>query len=95
MLVTPHASATLPLVGAIAAGPVGAAAGLVLQGVLGKGIGKATGSRYKVTGSWEKPEITLVSKEAPRSVPVTPPPADGAPQPPPDASAKPSERGLR
>jgi uncharacterized protein YhdP len=39
MLVSPHASATLPLVGAIAAGPVGAAAGLVLQGVLGKGIG--------------------------------------------------------
>jgi uncharacterized protein (TIGR02099 family) len=95
MLVSPHASATLPLVGAIAAGPVGAAAGLVLQGVLGKGIGKATGSRYKVTGSWEKPEITLVSKEAPRSVPVTPPPVDGAPQAPPDAAAKPAQRGLR
>ena len=43
MLVSPHASATLPLVGAIAAGPVGAAAGLVLQGVLGKAMGKARG----------------------------------------------------
>lgn len=95
MLVSPHASATLPLVGALAAGPVGAAAGLVLQGVLGKGIGKATGSRYKVTGSWEKPEITLVSKEAPHTAPVTPPPADGAPQAPPDAPAKPGARGLR
>jgi uncharacterized protein (TIGR02099 family) len=95
MDVTPHAGATLPIVGAIAAGPVGAAAGLVLQGVLGKGIGKATGSRYKVTGSWEKPEITLVSKEAPHTVPVTPPPADGAPQTSPDAPAKPAQRGLR
>jgi uncharacterized protein YhdP len=95
MLVSPHASATLPLVGAIAAGPVGAAAGLVLQGVLGKGIGKATGSRYKVTGSWEKPEITLVAKEAPHTAPVAPKPPDGAPETPPEAPARPAERGLR
>ncbi len=95
MLVSPHASATLPIVGAIAAGPVGAAAGLVLQGVLGKSMGKATGSRYKVTGSWEKPEITLVSKEAPHTAPVAPGPADTTPQPPPDATAKPAARGLR
>ena len=95
MLVSPHASATLPLVGAIAAGPVGAAAGLVLQGVLGKGIGKATGSRYKVTGSWEKPEITLVSKEAPHTAPVAPKPEDATPQATPDAAAKPARRGLR
>jgi len=95
MLVAPHASATLPLVGAIAAGPVGAAAGLVLQGVLGKSMGKAAGSRYKVTGSWEKPEITLVSKEAPHTAPVAPQPADAIPQPQSDAAAKPSRRGLR
>jgi uncharacterized protein YhdP len=63
MLVTPHTGATLPIVGAIAGGPVGAAAGIVLQGVLGKPIGKATGSRYKVSGSWDKPEITLIAKE--------------------------------
>ena len=95
MVVSPHTSATLPLVGAIAAGPVGAAAGLVLQGVLGKGIGKAMGSRYKVTGSWEKPEITLVSKEAPHTAPVAPKPADATPQAPPEAAAKPAQRGLR
>jgi len=63
MVVSPHTGATLPIVGAIAAGPVGAAAGLVLQGVLGKPMGKAMGSRYRVSGSWEKPEITLIAKE--------------------------------
>jgi len=63
MVVSPHTGATLPLVGAIAAGPVGAAAGLVLQGVLGKPIGKAMGSNYKVSGTWEKPVITAVAKE--------------------------------
>lgn len=62
MDVTPHAGATLPIVGAIAAGPVGAAAGLVMQGILNKPIGKAVERRYHVTGPWEKPEITLIAR---------------------------------
>ena len=62
MEVTPHAGATLPIVGAIAAGPVGAAAGLVMQGILNKPIGKAVERRYHVTGPWEKPEITQVPR---------------------------------
>jgi uncharacterized protein (TIGR02099 family) len=66
MVVSPHGGATLPIVGAIAAGPVGAAAGLVLQGVLGKPIGKVMGSRYQVSGTWEKPVITLIAREAQR-----------------------------
>ncbi|HEY6986008.1 MAG TPA: YhdP family protein [Rhodanobacteraceae bacterium] len=79
MVVSPHTGATLPLVGAIAAGPVGAAAGLVLQGVLGKPIGKAMGSKYRVSGSWEKPEITLIAKDNSHA---------------PHADAKPPESGL-
>lgn len=59
MDVVPHAGATLPLVGALAAGPVGAAAGLVVQGILNKPIGKAIAKRYSVTGPWDKPVITL------------------------------------
>jgi uncharacterized protein YhdP len=62
MEVTPHAGATLPIMGAIAAGPVGAAAGLVMQGILNKPIGKAVERRYHVTGPWEKPEITQVPR---------------------------------
>ncbi|MET0232564.1 MAG: AsmA-like C-terminal region-containing protein [Rhodanobacteraceae bacterium] len=80
LAVTAHTGATLPIVGALAAGPVGAAAGLVLQGVLGKPMGKALGSTYRVTGSWEKPVVTVVSREAPRAPPPTAPPqADDAP----------------
>jgi uncharacterized protein YhdP len=92
MVVSPHGGATLPIVGAIAAGPVGAAAGLVLQGVLGKPIGKAMGSRYHVSGSWEKPAITLIAKEAPRwSRPESKPQATEAKPQEPDAKPQPSE----
>ncbi|MEO7323531.1 MAG: YhdP family protein [Dokdonella sp.] len=63
MVVNPHAGATLPIVGALAAGPVGAAAGLVMQGILNKPLGKAVGSRYQVTGSWDKPKILLLARE--------------------------------
>ncbi|MEO5558456.1 MAG: YhdP family protein [Dokdonella sp.] len=63
MVVNPHAGATLPIVGALAAGPVGAAAGLVIQGILNKPLGKAVGSRYQVTGSWDKPKILLLARE--------------------------------
>jgi uncharacterized protein (TIGR02099 family) len=59
--VTPHVGGTLPVVGAVIGGPVGAAAGLVVQGLIGKGLNKAAGSIYRVTGSWEKPEIVTVA----------------------------------
>jgi len=49
----------LPMVGAIAGGPAGAAAGLLAQRVL-EGE-SALAAKYKITGSWEKP---LVTKQA-------------------------------
>ena len=64
--VTPHVGGTLPVVGAVIGGPVGAAAGLVVQGLIGKGINKAAGSIYRVTGSWDKPKIVTVA-----SIPVS------------------------
>ncbi|WP_347252819.1 YhdP family protein [Dokdonella sp.] len=63
MVVTPRAGATLPVVGAIAGGPVGAAAGLVVQGLIGKQINEVAQSRYRVGGSWDKPDITLLARE--------------------------------
>lgn len=63
--VTPHLGGTLPVVGAVVGGPVGAAAGLLVQGLLGKGINKAAGSIYRVTGSWDKPQIVTVKEAAP------------------------------
>lgn len=59
MNVSPHAGSALPIVGAIAAGPVGAAAGLVMQSILKKPLGEVVARRYHVTGSWDKPEVTL------------------------------------
>ena len=55
MLVVPHVGNSLPVVGAIAAGPLGIAAGLAAQGLLGRGLNEAARKRYKVSGSWDKP----------------------------------------
>lgn len=63
MMVTPKAGVALPVVGALAAGPVGAAAGIVMQTLLGKQINQAARSHYTVQGSWEKPVIALESRE--------------------------------
>ncbi len=63
MAVTPRAGVALPVVGALAGGPVGAAAGLVVQTLLGKKLNRAARSRYKVSGSWEKPVIALIGRE--------------------------------
>jgi uncharacterized protein (TIGR02099 family) len=57
-LVSPKVGA-LPIVGALAGGPVGAAAGLLAQGVL-EGE-KTLTANYKISGTWEKP---LVVKQA-------------------------------
>ena len=97
--VTPHVGGTLPVVGAVIGGPVGAAAGLVVQGLIGKGLNKAAGSIYRVTGSWDKPKIETVaslpvpaaSTAAPAATTPLPPdtavPASAASAPPPAASS--------
>ena len=104
--VVPHVGNSLPLVGAVVGGPVGAAAGFAMQGLLGKGLNKAAGAHYRITGSWDKPVMTLVEEQGviapPPRVPaagskglVTPasvlPPARGlAPAPPASALPAPS-----
>ena len=60
--VIPHLGNSLPVVGAVVGGPVGAAAGLAVQGLLGKGLNRAALRRYHVTGTWTKPVMTLVEK---------------------------------
>jgi len=63
MEITPHVGGTLPIVGALTGGPVGAAAGFVLQGIFRQPLKNIARARYEVTGSWEKPEIKLIEKE--------------------------------
>ena len=63
MDVTPHVGSTFVIGGALVGGPVGAAAGALLQGLLKGAINDVARVRYSVTGSWEKPTITQVSRE--------------------------------
>jgi uncharacterized protein (TIGR02099 family) len=65
VLVVPHLGSSLPVVGALAGGPVGAAAGLAVQGILGRGLNQAARKRYHVTGSWDKPVFTPIDKGGP------------------------------
>lgn len=63
-LVVPHIGNSLPIVGAVVAGPIGAAAGFVAQGLLGRGINRVASARYHIGGSWDKPDISLVEKKS-------------------------------
>jgi uncharacterized protein YhdP len=70
VLVVPHLGSSLPIVGAIAGGPVGAAAGLAVQGILGHGLNQAARKRYHVTGTWEKPIFTPIEKGSTSTAPL-------------------------
>ncbi|MGH8157568.1 MAG: YhdP family protein [Rhodanobacter sp.] len=87
MVVVPHVGNSLPWVGAVVGGPVGAAAGLAVQGLLGKGLNHVAIRRYHITGTWDKPVMTLVEKsDIPlkpmlTAPPLSPVPASSVPPP--------------
>lgn len=60
--VRPGLGNTLPVIGAIAGGPGGAAAGLALQGLLHEQLGEASQVQYTITGAWDEPQIEPVLK---------------------------------
>ncbi len=60
--VRPRIGSALPVMGAVAAGPAGAALGWVMQRALEKPLGLATRTRYRVTGPWNKPTITQLPR---------------------------------
>ncbi|MFC5524926.1 YhdP family protein [Rhodanobacter ginsengisoli] len=70
--VVPHVGNSLPLVGAMVGGPIGAAAGFAVQGLLGRGLNQAASARYRVTGSWDNPVMTLVEKHGTVAPPALP-----------------------
>jgi len=61
--VRPGVSKTLPVIGAIAGGPVGAAAGIALQALLRDALGEAAEARYTIRGPWEDPQIERVENQ--------------------------------
>jgi uncharacterized protein YhdP len=58
--VRPGVSKTLPVIGALAGGPVGAAAGLALQALLRDALGEAAEARYTIQGPWTDPRVEPV-----------------------------------
>ncbi|MDF3055733.1 MAG: transrane protein, partial [Gammaproteobacteria bacterium] len=57
MLVTPYVTKSIPVVATIAGGPIAGAAAWVGQKILGGVIDTMTSSRYRVTGSWDQPNV--------------------------------------
>ncbi len=60
--VRPGVSKALPVIGAIAGGPVGAAAGVALQALLRDALGEAAEAKYTIRGPWEDPQVEPVEK---------------------------------
>jgi len=77
--VTPHVGGTIALGGALIGGPIGAAAGVLLQGVFKNQINSVARAQYKVTGSWDNPKVTVLAKETVK--PKKPAPKPGTAQP--------------
>jgi uncharacterized protein YhdP len=77
--VRPGVSQALPVIGAIAGGPTGAAAGLALQGLLRNALGEAAEARYSITGGWAEPEVTRLEVPLPDQAPATDTADAGAP----------------
>ena len=63
LTIRPGVGNTLPIIGALAAGPPGVAAGLALQGLLHNQLAEATQVRYSITGSWDEPIFEPVEVE--------------------------------
>jgi uncharacterized protein (TIGR02099 family) len=62
MEVLPRAGSVLPALGALAAGPAGAAIGAVAQAVLQRPIKQMARTLYQVQGSWAEPKIEVIDR---------------------------------
>src|SRR5699024_1159980 len=71
IVVEPGVSGTLPVIGGLAGGPAGAAAGLVLRSLLERPLEGLAEARYRVTGAWSDPVVALIDARAaePESLP--------------------------
>ena len=76
--VTASVGATLPVLGAIAGGPVVGAVTFLLSKLLQKPISAAGTTQYHLTGSWENPVLTKLSGDQKSPVPA-PAATTGAP----------------
>ncbi|MEM1410801.1 MAG: AsmA-like C-terminal region-containing protein [Pseudomonadota bacterium] len=75
--IRPGVSQTLPVIGALAAGPAGAAAGLALQELLREALGDAAEARYEITGPWSDPDVSRLDSNATPGPEDRPEPSSG------------------
>ncbi len=61
LIVRPGVGSALPVIGALAGGPVGAAAGAALQQIFSRPLSGISEVRYSVTGDWAQPVIEPVA----------------------------------
>lgn len=73
--VLPRTGNLLTAVGAIAAGPVGAAIGAAANAVLRKPLGELAAKTYRVTGPWKEPKVEVVTRELPSPAAPVPQPS--------------------
>ncbi|MBW8807442.1 MAG: TIGR02099 family protein [Lysobacter sp.] len=73
--VRPKAANVLTAVGALAAGPVGAAIGAAANAVLQKPLGSLASKTYRVTGPWKEPKVEVLSRQETRAANPPGPPA--------------------
>lgn len=73
--VRPKAANVLTAVGALAAGPVGAAIGAAANAVLQRPLGSLTSRTYRVTGPWKEPKVEVLTREQTRAAGKPAPPA--------------------
>ncbi len=64
--VLPKSGNVLAVVGAVAAGPLGAAIGAAANAVLKKPLGEIGAKTYRVTGPWKDPKVEVISREQSR-----------------------------
>ncbi len=73
VVVTPKATATLPLTGALTAGPAVGAALLLAQQLLGSEVDKLVRYEYAITGTWTDPQVQPVAEPVLESGPAATP----------------------
>ncbi|MGB6977228.1 MAG: YhdP family protein [Gammaproteobacteria bacterium] len=65
--VTPYVTSSLPVVATIAGGPIVGAITWVANKIIGSEVSKIATYHYRITGSWQKPEIVKFSEYKPRA----------------------------
>lgn len=81
IVVLPKTANLLTAVGAITAGPVGAAVGAMANAVLRRPLGDLGAKVYRVTGPWSDPQVDVATRApamAPAAPAMTRPPEDAA-----------------